>query len=58
VSEVKSPCKNICHLVNRVTHMLCVGCFRTQDEIVQWSEYSDKEKNQVLIRIRKEHGIS
>ena len=44
---VASPCTNFCQLKDNV----CQGCFRTLDEISQWSTMTDVEKQQVLNRI-------
>ena len=56
MSQVASPCVNICKLVNNI----CKGCSRTIEEISNWTRYSDSEKKLVLelIKIRnlkKEH---
>jgi predicted Fe-S protein YdhL (DUF1289 family) len=42
---VPSPCINICRM-NQHTE-LCEGCFRTIDEIVQWSSADDAFKRAV-----------
>ena len=47
---IKSPCIKICKLQNDI----CVGCFRTIDEIKNWKTYSAKKKLQVLNNIKKE----
>lgn len=46
-----SPCVNICTLVNKTTHMECVGCGRTQDEIVLWIGMDDDEKIEINQRL-------
>ena len=53
---IKSPCVNICLLINKVTAMVCKGCLRTQDEIKEWSSYSAQEKQKVLTRIGDTHA--
>jgi len=37
---------------------LCVGCYRTKKEIVDWFDYTDEQKFEVLdkIEIRKQPG--
>ncbi|MGJ3231277.1 MAG: DUF1289 domain-containing protein [Oceanicaulis sp.] len=40
-----SPCKKIC-LVDPA-HSLCVGCFRTLDELGRWTMMSDAERLEV-----------
>lgn len=38
-SEVESPCQNIC----LIEEGYCIGCGRTQDEIMEWL-YADNER--------------
>ena len=38
---VKSPCINICKLDE---NKICIGCFRTIDEIANWTKYTDDQK--------------
>lgn len=45
---VRSPCVNICALDEQD---LCVGCYRTGDEIADWGRYSDEQRQQVLQRV-------
>ncbi|MFA5804700.1 MAG: DUF1289 domain-containing protein [Melioribacteraceae bacterium] len=49
--SVTSPCNNNC-IMNPTTNY-CDGCFRTIEEIIQWSFYSDEEKKQVLRKIER-----
>jgi len=44
---VKSPCINVC--IYR--EGMCQGCFRTMEEIANWSNYTDKQKKEVLKKI-------
>ena len=39
---VESPCIRICTVDPRAK--LCIGCFRTLDEISYWTRYSDAER--------------
>ena len=41
---VKSPCVAICALD---ANDLCIGCYRTSDEITQWGEMNNDEKRKV-----------
>ena len=41
-----SPCNNKC-IMNPATHY-CTGCFRTIEEIIQWTHYSMEEKTKVM----------
>lgn len=47
MEEVESPCIGVCHLDNDV----CRGCGRTTDEVVEWYNYTDEQKQAVLDRI-------
>jgi len=51
MSEVQSPCVEICQL-DPVSGM-CLGCFRTMDEIATWIELTDIEKQGVLLNAQK-----
>ncbi|MDO9450169.1 MAG: DUF1289 domain-containing protein [Rugosibacter sp.] len=44
MTAIDSPCVNVC----RMQGTLCLGCYRTLDEIALWSQMSGAEKQQVL----------
>ena len=46
MSIAKSPCIKVCEM----DHLsgLCVGCFRTLEEIGRWSVMGEEEKENVL----------
>ncbi len=46
-SEPRSPCISVCVLDE---HDICLGCFRTADEITDWYMASADEKREVLRR--------
>ncbi len=48
-----SPCITVCKMDEKSE--LCLGCWRTIDEIVAWGSHSDdaKEKILALIKFRK-----
>ena len=48
-SLIESPCISICRMENEV----CVGCGRTVDDIVNWYDMTDDEKQAVLNRLEK-----
>ena len=50
---MKSPCVKICTM--KKGWSLCIGCFRTIEQIAKWKTYSDEEKRKVIkeSRIRK-----
>jgi len=39
-----SPCNGVCQLDD---HDICLGCFRSGDEIARWTRMSDCEKTAV-----------
>lgn len=45
---VRSPCVSICALDDSD---LCVGCYRSAEEIINWGRYSQEERRQVLQRV-------
>lgn len=44
-SDKDSPCVRNCCLDK---DDICLGCFRTVEEIMQWHEMSDEQKKQIL----------
>lgn len=59
LSEVASPCVNVCRMDD--AGALCVGCFRTIDEIAGWSRGSDDERRAILAAVarrRAARGLS
>lgn len=56
---VKSPCINVCKMDEGSG--LCLGCFRTLDEIAGWSASSDQARLDILDKVarrRREHDLS
>ena len=51
VENVPSPCISVCRM-NKATD-LCEGCFRTIDEIRQWSTSDDAAKRALWQRIEQ-----
>ncbi|MGD8115772.1 DUF1289 domain-containing protein [Vibrio sp. TRT 29B02] len=47
VSTIACPCIRHCCLDEEE---ICLGCFRTLDEILNWSAASNEEKQAILIR--------
>tara|TARA_R100000541_G_scaffold807_5_gene4484 strand:- start:432 stop:647 length:216 start_codon:yes stop_codon:yes gene_type:complete len=45
-----SPCINICHLND---NDICVGCFRSSEEITTWKDLDDEARKQILAKARK-----
>jgi hypothetical protein len=53
--SVESPCNRICTLDEA---NVCLGCFRTLDEICRWTAFSEAERARVLARLplrREDH---
>ena len=49
-SSPASPCIRQCCLDEQD---ICVGCFRTIEEIIHWSASSDAEKTQIIERCKQ-----
>ncbi len=50
MEAIKSPCIKQCQLDN---NQICQGCWRHIDEIINWSQLSDAEKQSILEKISK-----
>ncbi len=48
---VESPCVSVCTLD---VDDICTGCFRTRREISQWRDYSNEQREKVLLRIQQD----
>jgi len=44
--EIESPCVNIC-VIHRESG-LCMGCFRTMDEIAAWSRIAAADRSAIM----------
>lgn len=49
-SKVESPCISICRYENEV----CVGCGRTVEEVTEWYNFTDKQKQKIIDRLEKD----
>ena len=45
--KIKTPCIKICKIQNGV----CIGCKRTRFEIANWTKFSNKKREDVLIKL-------
>lgn len=45
-AEVESPCVNVCVLHPQAR--ICVGCFRTGDEIASWSRMTPERRREIM----------
>lgn len=50
MEDIKSPCINICQLD---LNGICLGCRRTMNEISDWWNMTNEQKQQVLKNIDK-----
>lgn len=48
---IKSPCINTCDIDKK--RDLCIGCYRTSEEITKWSIYNDLQKKKILQIVKK-----
>ena len=46
-----SPCKNICEYDPEAK--LCIGCYRTEQEITRWDSMTDNERKNIMMRLQK-----
>ncbi len=49
MNDRDSPCVHVCLM--DYEHGLCIGCYRTLDEITHWINYSPARKKTVLAQI-------
>ena len=54
-SEPKSPCVSICALDE---NDICMGCFRSADEITNWLMVGAEEKRDILRRAQERRDES
>ena len=53
-AEIASPCVQIC--VIHPAERICTGCYRTIDEITDWSKLSDAERGQLIEELPERAG--
>jgi predicted Fe-S protein YdhL (DUF1289 family) len=51
--KVDSPCIQVCQLDGRE---VCLGCYRTRDEIARWTQMTEAEKFQVVSILAARRG--
>ncbi|SHG42299.1 DUF1289 domain-containing protein [Cognatishimia maritima] len=54
-AEIASPCVQVCVIHPR--ERICTGCFRTIDEITQWSQLSDAERDALMGELPEREGL-
>ena len=49
MAVIETPCTKVCtvHPVLR----LCLGCGRSLDEIARWSDYTDRERAEIMSKL-------
>ena len=45
-APIKTPCVKVCFVDPKVS--LCVGCFRTMEELGRWTHYTDAERERIM----------
>ena len=51
---MESPCVKICkygEYLSQGLELVCIGCGRTQDEIRDWTIYSDEKRRKIMERL-------
>tara|TARA_B100000902_G_C27008613_1_gene763589 strand:- start:99 stop:332 length:234 start_codon:yes stop_codon:yes gene_type:complete len=48
--EIDSPCIKLCILHSK--EKICLGCYRTADEIKNWSKYSDEQRTVIKSQLK------
>lgn len=51
---IRSPCINLCALDE---DDICVGCHRSGDEILQWSQLTNDEKRAVMQKVAERERL-
>ncbi len=48
--EIRSPCISVCVLDD---NDICMGCFRSAEEVTDWFMATDEEKRAILVRVEE-----
>lgn len=48
-TEIESPCVKICMI--HPDARICVGCYRTGDEIAKWSSLTPQERREIIAEL-------
>lgn len=48
--KIKSPCTDKCKYDE---NKICIGCYRNMHEIVNWPEFTDEHKLEIIARVDK-----
>ena len=52
---VKSPCIEVCSLNDQD---VCIGCYRTANEIIEWFSAPDERKREILLSVNQRRAGS
>lgn len=52
---VKSPCIEVCSLNDQD---VCIGCYRTANEIIEWFSAPDERKREILMSVNERRAGS
>lgn len=50
-TEVLSPCVGVCSMDERTG--FCHGCYRTMEEIQQWWDLDNQQKQEIVLKINE-----
>ena len=53
--EIESPCVKLCSIHPEAR--LCVGCYRSIDEITQWSRMSTDDRRRIMAELPDRKGL-
>ncbi len=53
--EIESPCVKLCSIHPEAK--LCVGCFRSIDEITQWSRMNPVDRRRIMAELPDRKGL-
>ena len=48
--EIRSPCISVCVLDD---NDICMGCFRSAEEVTEWFMADDDEKRRIMERVQQ-----
>lgn len=49
--EIESPCIKVC--IVHPTERICIGCYRTMDEIREWSRLDPPERRHIMATLHQ-----
>ena len=44
---IVSPCQNVC----KIEDNKCIGCYRTLEQISNWTKMSDEERKKIMLAV-------